>query len=85
MRFFFSLLDSDFILYLPSFVHFIGFILLVQNHSHVAECPYCLSETVLDRMFMNDFGGQIGPDDAWRPAVLTRIREVLLIPLSYLR
>ena len=25
---------------------------------------------------MNDFGGQLGPDDAWRPAVLARIREV---------
>ena len=83
--FYFHCFDSDFFLYPPSFVHFVGFISFVQNHAHVAECPYCLSETVLDRMFMNNFGGQIGPDDAWRPAVLTRIREVLLISLSYLR
>ena len=72
--------------YAPSYFHFslICLSYFVQNHAHVAECRYCLSESVLDRMFMNDFGGQTGPDDAWRPAVLARIREVAMIPFSCL-
>ena len=63
---------------------FTSLVFFVQNHAHVAECRYCLSESVLDRMFMNDFGGQLGPDDAWRPAVLARVREVVMIPFSCL-